>query len=148
MEFKNISVTEAKRVCTALFASHYEELATNKKLMKLDPDWDVYYKMESLKKILIIAAFEGNKIVGYSVNLLSNNLHYKDLFMCQNDILYIHPDYRKGRAGYQLIKETERQASELGCRFMLWHAKKDTALEQLMPRMDYKVQDIIFSKEI
>lgn len=146
--FKNITVTEAERALMALFASHYEELATNKRLMKLAPEWDTYYRMEEAGKLLVIVAYEDTKPIGYSVNFLANNLHYRELSMCQNDILFIDPEYRKGRLGYNLIKETERQARELGCRFMLWHAKRDTTLEQLMPRMDYKVQDIIFSKEL
>jgi hypothetical protein len=31
---------------------------------------------------------------------------------------------------------------------MLWHAKDQTSLAKIMPRMGYVVQDIIYSKEI
>ena len=48
----------------------------------------------------------------------------------------------------RLIKETERMAKERGVQLMLWHAKPNTALEKMMPRLGYGVQDIIFSIQI
>ena len=46
------------------------------------------------------------------------------------------------------MKVTEEHAKSLGCKLMLWHAKEDTTLCALLPRLKYGVQDIVFSKEL
>ena len=53
-----------------------------------------------------------------------------------------------GRLGLRLIKVTEDHAKSEGCKLMLWHAKQDTTLAQMLPRLRYGVQDIVFSKEL
>ena len=35
-----------------------------------------------------------------------------------------------------------------GCKLMLWHAKENTALAKLLPKLKYGVQEIMYSKEI
>jgi GNAT superfamily N-acetyltransferase len=68
--------------------------------------------------------------------------------MLHNDVLYVHPDYRKSRLGLSLIKATESLAKSKGAQVVLWHAKPNTSLDTLMPRLGYGVQDIIYLKEI
>lgn len=123
-------------------------MTTNKELMKLKPDYDAYFAAEKAEKTLIIGAFSGETLIGYSVNFVIKNLHYSDLIMCQNDLLYLDPEYRKGITGIRLLRETEKRAKALGANFVAWHAKPDTVLDQVLTRLKYKVQDIIYTKEI
>ena len=46
------------------------------------------------------------------------------------------------------IKGTEDHARSEGCKLMLWHAKENTALAKLLPKLKYGVQEIMYSKEI
>ena len=71
-----------------------------------------------------------------------------NLKYAQNDVLFIKKEFRGGRIGLRLMKVTEDYAKSLGCKVMLWHAKEDTTLAALLPRLKYGVQDIIFSKEL
>tara|TARA_R110000803_G_scaffold154638_5_gene219438 strand:+ start:812 stop:1261 length:450 start_codon:yes stop_codon:yes gene_type:complete len=131
-----------------LFQEHYDEIALNKTLMVLKPDTEKYYSMEERNGLLVLSAWEGEELIGYSVNFLINHLHYADLNLCSNDLLFVKKEYRSSKTGLKLMRETEKRAKELGATLMLWHAKPDTALNALMPRLGYKVQDIIYSKEI
>ena len=120
------SVDEMLAHANVLFEEHYEEIALNKEVMKLKPD----------------------VLIGYSVNFVLNHPHYADLVLTQNDLLFIKKEMRGSRAGLRLIKETEAHATSLGCKLMLWHAKENTTLAALLPRLKYGVQDIIYSKEL
>jgi GNAT superfamily N-acetyltransferase len=86
--------------------------------------------------------------VGYSVSFVGPHIHYADLVVANNDVLFLREDLRPSSIGLRLLKETERAARANGARLMLWHAKEHTALAKIMPRMGYGVQDIIYSKEI
>ena len=130
---------------------HRDELTTHKDIMVLKPDRAKYKQMEDANALFTLAILdEHDKIVGYSVNILTHALHYSDLKICMNDILFLRKDLRKGSWGIKLIKETERLAKiRLGNPAMImFHGKQNTAFSELMPRIGYAVQDIIFSKEL
>lgn len=131
-----------------LLKMHYDEVAKNKSIMVLDPDRAKYQAIESAGKSLCLAAFVDEKIVGYSVNIVDTHIHYVGLVCCVNDVLFVDPVYRNSRCGLMLIKQTESVAKDRGAKLMLWHAKSGTALDLLMPKIGYGVQDIIYSKVI
>jgi GNAT superfamily N-acetyltransferase len=131
-----------------LLKMHYNEIAKNKSVMVLDPDRARYQSIERAGKILCLASFDRDKIVGYSVNIIDTHIHYAELVCCVNDVLFVDPVYRNSRCGLMLIKHTESVAKDRGAKLMLWHAKSGTALDALMPKLGYGVQDIIYSKVI
>ena len=131
-----------------LLQQHWEEIALNKQLMVLKPDAETYRRLEQQDKLVSVGAFDGDELVGYSVNLLHNHLHYADLVVAMNDVLYLAPEYRQGSAGRRLLDATEKAVRTRGARMLCWHAKPETALNAILPRLGYGVQDVIFSKEI
>lgn len=133
----------------ALLSAHWHEIARNKQVMVLKPDRARYEALEAQGALLCLAAIDPDgDIVGYSVSFVGPHIHYADLQVCNNDVLFLREDLRASPIGLRLIKETERAAKARGARLMLWHAKENTPLATIMPRMKYGVQDIIFSKEI
>ena len=132
----------------ALFRHHWEEVALNKGVMVLKPDIDRYRQLEAAGMVIALAARIGDELVGYSVSFITTHLHYADLVVANNDVLFVSRAHRAGRVGLQLIRKTEQAAKARGARLMLWHAKPATVLEALMPRLGYGVQDVIFSKEL
>lgn len=143
-----ISVSEHIDQVGELLHEHWLELAKNKTLMVLKPDAARYRAMEQVGMVLALGAFDGDAMVGYSVNFVSQHLHYADLVYAHNDVLFIAQSHRLGRAGYRLIQATEQLAKARGARMLVWHAKQDTPLDSLMPRLGYGVQDILYSKEL
>ena len=131
-----------------LIEANREELTSYKDLMVLNPDLATYERLEDQGALLSLGAFDAGEIVGYSVNILAHNLHYSDLRICQNDVLYLKRDYRQGSTGLRLMRETERLAKERGAGLMIWHAKPGTNLNELLPRMDYKLHEVCYSRVI
>ena len=147
-EIKLATVDEMLAEAPILFEEHYTEIALNKKVMVLKPDEETYRKSEEMGNIFILSARQDDVLIGYSVNFITNHLHYADLKLAQNDLLFISKEHRGGRIGLKLIRDTETHATSLGCKLMLWHAKENTTLAAILPRLKYGVQDIIFSKEL
>ncbi len=142
------SITDKVALTEALQAAHWEESARNKHLMILNPAIELYQRIEAGGALFAVIAYDGDQIVGYSVNILSQNLHYAALTMASNDLIFVAKSHRTGRTGIRLIEETERVAAKRGARMMLWHAKENTPLAKVLPRMGCSVQDIIYSREL
>lgn len=136
----------------ALFREHWHEIALNKALMKLAPNWRRYYELEERGALLMLGAFaevgDSEELVGYSVNIVIEHLHYAELVCCMNDVLFVTREHRHGRLGLRLIQATELMAQRRGAKLMLWHCKQGTTLDALMPRLGYGVQDIVYSKAL
>ena len=131
-----------------LFEEHYEEIARNKQIMKLKPNYQLYEALNSTGWLFIYVAMRDDVCIGYSMNIMMHHLHYADLRIAQNDILFVKKEFRGGRLGLRLLKVTEDHARSEGCKLMLWHAKENTALAKLLPKLKYGVQEIMYSKEI
>ena len=131
-----------------LFEEHYEEIARNKQIMKLKPNYQLYEALNSTGWLFIYVAMRDDVCIGYSMNIMMHHLHYADLRIAQNDILFVKKEFRGGRLGLRLLKVTEDHARSEGYKLMLWHAKENTALAELLPKLKYGVQEIMYSKEI
>jgi predicted GNAT superfamily acetyltransferase len=149
IRFDDFSVTEYLAKVGDMVRDHWDEVAKNKHLMVLAPDVERYAQLEQAGQLLCVGAFdEAGQMVGYSVNFIGTNLHYKALTYAHNDVVFVAKSHREGRLGLQLLRETERRAKERGARLIVWHAKENTALAKILPRMGYGVQDILLSKEL
>jgi predicted GNAT superfamily acetyltransferase len=131
-----------------LLAAHREELATDKRLMRFAPDFALHVRMQSEGALMVLFAYHGEQMVGYSSSLIFMHHHYPDLKCASNDLLYVAPEHRNSGLGMALIRRTKERARELGVKFMTWHAKPATALTELLPRLGCRVQDIIYSEEL
>jgi len=147
-EIRLCTLDEFKVLANPLFEEHYEEIARNKQVMKLKPNWQLYDQMDATGWLYIYLAMQGDVCIGYSMNIMMYHLHYADLRIAQNDVLFVKKEFRGGRLGLRLLKATEDHAKSEGCKLMLWHAKENTALDKLLPKLKYGVQEIMYSKEI
>ena len=150
--FAPLSLAELREYGEPLFREHYEEVARNKTVMVLAPDWDRYEDLDDRGLLMSIGVWAHysthTELAGYSVNIVGSHLHYRDLLVAQNDVFFVRRPFRQGTLGTRLLRETRKQAKACGARLVLFHAKENTSFERLLratPGMG--VQDIIFSQE-
>jgi GNAT superfamily N-acetyltransferase len=148
VSIREVGAMEGYHLVEHHLEDHYHELAKFKELAKLKPDLERYQRVEADGRFIGLVAELDNHVIGYSANFLQTNMHYSELAFCQNDVLYVAPGHRKGRAGFALIHHTIELARERGAKLMLWHAKENTDLHRLLLRHGYEVLDIILAKEI
>lgn len=144
------NVAEVRATCGSLLEQHWCEVGRLRHLMRLSPDWARYEALEKAHHLLtLVARAEGSEeVIGYSVSFMTRHIHYSELLVAQNDVLFVAKAHRKSRLGYRLIRETEKRAQLLGAGMMLWHAKPNTALQSVLERGDYSMQDLIYAKEL
>jgi GNAT superfamily N-acetyltransferase len=148
MNFQRETLFDVIEEVQPLLDAHYLELAKNRDRVRLNPDWTRYTEMEAAGTLLLFTARKDGRLIGYACFFACAHPHYRDLMLVSNDLLFLDAEHRVGRTGVRLIKFCEEQvralyASEVS---LTWHAKENTTLAAILPRMSYGIQDIVFSK--
>ena len=148
LEFKQEFINDVKPEIVNLINLHWEEIALNKDVIKLNPDWKSYYNLEDNNKLKIFTARYMQMYTNNNIVIISVHLHYKDHLFATNDILYMHPDYRKGFAGIKLIKYAERCIKEDGISVMTINVKEHKSFGVILERLDYTPVETVYSKAL
>jgi GNAT superfamily N-acetyltransferase len=131
-----------------LLEQHWQEIALNKDKIKLNPDWEVYHSLEQANALKIFTARAEGELVGYFVVMVQPNPHYKDHLFASNDIIYLHPDYRKGRTGLKLIQFAEGCLKEDGVSVLTINTKVHKPFDRVMEFLGFGLIERVYSKYI
>lgn len=131
-----------------LWHDHWEEIATDKDKIPLDPDVLKYQQMQNREDLLCITCRSKGELVGYAFMLIFPHLHYKTTLVAMNDLLYLKPQYRKGFAGIRLIKFAEKCCKDIGVQKIVWHIKTDHNFGPIMERLGYNLFEVNYGKYI
>ena len=131
-----------------LLEEHWEEIALYKDKVKLDPDYDKYLLLDSLGLLHVLTVRDDAVLVGYFISFIQPHMHYKECTTAVNDILFIHPSYRKGSIGYKLFKKAEQALIELGVDVMIISSKVKNDFKPLMDKLEFNRVEYMYSKYI
>jgi len=137
---------DCRKDCEELIRLHWEEIALNKEVIKLNPDWESYEALEEAGTLKIFTARDGSNLVGYFVVLVGRSLHYKDHIFAENDIIYLHKDYRKGYTGIKLIKFAEKCLKEDGVSILKVNTKVHQPFDTLMSFLKFNLIERVYTK--
>jgi GNAT superfamily N-acetyltransferase len=137
---------EAIDELSELVKLHYEEVALHKENVPLAPMWERYSHLEAADAFVLYTARMDGKLIGYSAFFINRHMHYGDTVMAHNDVIFMHPDHRRGVAGIKLIKFCEQQLRDSGVVKITWHVKTNKDWKKILERMGYVAEDIIMGK--
>ena len=146
MEYQQEFYHQVKEELPKLISMHWEEIALNQDVIKLDPDWEAYEKMEQDGKLRIFTSREDGYLVGYFIVILNRSLHYKEHIHAMNDIIFLHPKHRKGFMGIKLIKFAEKCLKDDGISFLIINSKIHKQFDAILNRMGYSHIENVFTK--
>jgi len=141
-----LTVARMREEGQELLEEHYQELTLHKEVVKLEVDWDGYQQLEDKGTLASIGLWEEDRLIGYSVFIVVNHIHYKGLKVGNNDVIFLTPGKRKGRLGIVLIKQSERLLKILGVHKVLFHCKYDTVIGPLLKKMGYGDEEYTVGK--
>jgi GNAT superfamily N-acetyltransferase len=131
-----------------LFYKHWEEVADNKDKIKLNPDWSFYEQVYLAGNLGVYTIRHLEKLVGYFVVIARSHPHYKDHIFASNDIVFIDPDYRKGLAGYFLIKYAEQDLKDKGVSVLMINVRVRKPFDAVLQRLGFSKVERQYSKYI
>jgi hypothetical protein len=135
-----------------LLLKHWEEVALHREQVPLAPDLERYRRADAAGSLVVVSARDHGMLIGYSVFLLYNHLHY-ELLVATNDVLFLDREYRSGTTtGLRLIAESEaaleRARIARGARQLktTWHIKPKNDWSPILLRKGYEQEEIILGK--
>ena len=129
-----------------LLEADWQEIEHNKGIRPLDPDWDMYADLEANDALRIYTVRDGRKLVGYFVVGLVPDLHSKGNRQAAADVIYLHPDYRKGLVGYKLFKFAEDNLRQEGFRSLLVTTTEVNPIDPIISRLGYNKVETKYEK--
>jgi GNAT superfamily N-acetyltransferase len=126
----------------------WEEVQHDVGDIKFEPDWDLYFLLEERGYLMVFTVRDNKKLVGYFVVTINPNMHSKGNFIVSNDLIFLHPDYRKGFIGLKLFKFVEKCLVESGFTDLYVSTTERNVIDPLMFRMGYSKIETKFVKKI
>lgn len=111
------------------------------------PSVETYQAIVDLGLMFVLAAFDGDEIVGYCTMVITNHMHNPCIKVAANDALFVRPD-RRGITAGRLIVAAEREAAKRGATRVMWHTRAGTNLANAFIKRGYATADIVVMKEI
>lgn len=146
--FQEESFSRARKDFEPLLDLHWNEIARHQDEIKLNVNYEGYKALEDAKLLHCVTARDDGKLVGYVISMLSLSLHYKDHLFAVNDVLFIHPDYRKGGTFVRMLKFTERKLQQANVKNFYIHMKLAYDFSALLERYGYTEIERNFEKQL
>lgn len=131
-----------------IIPDHWEEVALDRSSTPLSPDWDVYRAIDAAGGFHTVTARDSGKLVGYSIYVVSKNLHYASVYQAETDVFYLAPSYRKGLAGVRLLKFSEKTLKEKGVNKVISKAKLHNQVGKLLEMIGYNPIETVYAKKL
>ena len=131
-----------------LFELHYAEIALNQDVLKLNPDTEQYEDAEKFGALRIFTARDDGKLVGYFAVLVTRSMHYADHIYATNDVIFLHPDHRKGYTASNLIKFAAECLAQDGVSMLFVNTKLHRPFDILLRRLGFDHVENVYSKRL
>lgn len=130
-----------------LFRAHWQEIARHREQVALDPDWERYQRLEDAGTLLAVTMRQAWRLVGYATFLVAPHLHYRQIRVAGQDMIYIEPGYRAGGFAYcALVRFCDAELAARGANIALQRDKETHALEAVYRRTGYALIERVHEK--
>jgi GNAT superfamily N-acetyltransferase len=148
LTYRQEFLAEAYDEAQQLLEMHWQEIALNKDAIKLNPDLAQYEEAEKAGCLRIFTARDDGRLVGYFALLVQRSLHYQDHAFANNDVIFLHPDYRKGHAASKLIKFAVECLAHDGVSMVFINTKTHRPFDVLLKRLGFNHIENVYAKRL
>lgn len=110
-----------------LLRAHWSEVAHDRNVIALDPDWEGYLEDERQHRFVAWSARRGGQLVGYNGFFAMRHRHYRQHCFAVNDVIFLKAEER-GVDGVRLIVEVEKALRAMAISKVFYHVKTDALL--------------------
>ncbi len=145
MQFALENLAKVRREIEPLLEEHWKEIALNKEIIKLNPEWEGYARLDGINALRIYTARKDDKLIGYFVVMVSKSLHYRDHLFANNDIIFLTKPARKGLAGVKLIKYAIDSLAAEGITKLHINTKAHQPFDAILERLNFEEIERVYS---
>lgn len=129
-----------------LYQDHWEEIAGDKDIIKLNPNYEAYLQMDKVGVLHLVTVRDEDLLVGYHLSFISPHLHYVDSLTAFTDIFFLKKEYRKGRVGINLFKYMEHSLRAKGVQKIYMGTKLKHDIGRILEHLNYIPIERLYTK--
>ena len=153
LEFKWERFSKVAPELLPLFKKHYAEIAVDRDICPLDPDWGYYHGIDQagLLRLLTARSASNRKLAGYIFNIVGYHNHYKSTRFAVTEMFYLHPHFRKGWQPVKMFMENLRGLEASGADIATINFKlhfQDARVGKLLARLGYEACDLVMRRRL
>jgi len=145
MEFAIENLAKVRHEIEPLLEQHWQEIALNKDIIKMNPDWEAYARLDAVNSLRIYTARKDDQLMGYFVVLVSKSLHYRDHLFANNDVIFLSKSARKGLTGVKLIKYAIESLAAEGITKLHINTKAYRPFDVILERLKFEAIERVYS---
>lgn len=146
LEFAIEPYSKAILEMAELYPEHWEEIALNRDVIKLEPDYERYLLLEDNGMLHVVTARCEGKLVGYHVFIIMKHLHYRSSLTATSDITYLKPQYRKGFNGVKFLRFAFDSLKGKGVQRVYTNCKLHHDFGRVLERLGFIEVERIYTK--
>lgn len=128
-----------------LYEDHWREVCWRRENFVLNPDHEKYRKLEAGGALRIFTARENGIIIGYALFVVQHHLHYKDVKIASNDIVFVDPARRGHWLGIKLLRHAINSMKAEGVKAVSLRMKKELAWGPIARRLGFEPVEEIWN---
>lgn len=148
LRFRPITLAALRRA-EPMIQQHYAEGSTYRNEVPLRVNWERYQQQEDFGLLVVVGAFDGEELVGYAPICKVPSLFYSDILSAHVQVVYLKPEYRKGRNGLRFMRYLETTAKVLGCNELRLSVSRGRQREaKLAVHLGFKARELVVTKSL
>jgi GNAT superfamily N-acetyltransferase len=116
---------------------YWEEVAGPFHQFPPDVDWKTYLIAQQTGKLKVLCGRVDGVLKAGAFIVITPHSHYACI-AASLPLLFVHPDYRRGREGLRLVKRAEDEAVKAGAQLMMTHGGVHNGVYRLFEAMKYE----------
>lgn len=145
IEVREGSLADNIDAMDALFTANWQETGFD---FPLELDKERYKQFEALGILVIVGAFNGDAVVGYSLASVLPHPFNPRIVFCNSDVLFLLKEFRHTSAGARLMAKTKEVARQRGAEKIFWHARGDTLFAEMLRKRGLHLADEVFMEDL
>lgn len=130
-----------------IFPIHYAEVSSTPEI-PLDINYESYINIQEAGNLVLTTCRKDGELIGYTVFIVSPNIHNKTCLTAYEDLYYIRKQYRKGRIGIRLFQHAEECLKKRGVKRIILTTKVHLDNSKLFEYLDYSYFAKLYQKII
>ncbi|HMD21949.1 MAG TPA: GNAT family N-acetyltransferase [Alloacidobacterium sp.] len=116
---------------------YWEEVAGPFHQFPPDVDWRTYMVAQQRGCLKVLCGRVAGVLKAGAFVVITPHPHYACI-AASLPLLFVHPDYRKGREGLRLVRRAEEEAIKAGAQLMMTHGGVHNGVYRLFEAMKYE----------
>jgi len=142
------AVSSRRILASAQLLKPYADECSLPEIGQVNPQGEMYERMENLGVLKFIAALEGEQVIGF-ISVIHCILPHYGRNVATVESLFVASEYRASEAGRKLMNAAEDYARSHGCVAILYSAPAGGQLERLLNlSKTYRHSNTVFAKNL